>query len=225
MTFALSSFVADGVERDEAVTRRFRQRLLLNITAANTDYNLDLGTYAGTFWTAVSGTEPGATALKAIKEIQLRASAFFRVGGSGIAPYAQADASIPTILGLTSAASSGGAATEALTVTGLATTDTILSVSQKDKGANSTALIGYSTVITNGLTGIWTGNPGANAVLQVIVQRTVTAVQAGTYQLSLDGTNTYLPNILYASGDAPTAYSIAIEWYLAAGQQPVQISG
>lgn len=75
------------------------------------------------------------------------------------------------ILVFNSTASSGGAATEALTVTGLLAADTILAVSQKTKGANSTALIGWTTQIDNGITGVWTANPGASAVVQVLVKR------------------------------------------------------
>lgn len=71
----------------------------------------------------------------------------------------------------TSAATSGGAATEAVVVTGLLTTDTILSVTQKTKGANSLPLLGFSTVITNGLTVIYSADPGANAVVLVAVKR------------------------------------------------------
>lgn len=70
-----------------------------------------------------------------------------------------------------SAASSGGASTEALTVTGLLSTDTVISVSQKTPGGNNTALIGWSTLVNNGITGIWTANPGANAIVIVAVIR------------------------------------------------------
>lgn len=78
---------------------------------------------------------------------------------------------VNNILVLTSAASSGGGATEALTVTGLLTTDTILSVSQKTKGANSLPLLGFSTQATNALTGIWSADPGVGAVIIVCIKR------------------------------------------------------
>lgn len=223
MTFALASFVANGQEVDEAVTKRFRQTALFTITAANTDVALDFGNYTGTFWTAVGATEPGTTALKAIKDINTRAKAFNKAGGSGIAGYAQADASVTSTLGYSSAASISGSATQALTVTGLKSTDTVLSVSQKTPGADSLALIGWSTLIDDGISGIWAANPKAGAILQVVVQRTVTAVAAGTYQMSLNATNVNIPDFLFASGDAPTAYTIVLTWELKANEQPVQV--
>lgn len=69
----------------------------------------------------------------------------------------------------TSAAGAGGAATEAMTLTGLAAADTILSVVQKTKGANNLPLLGYSTHVADALTGIWSADPGANAVIVVTV--------------------------------------------------------
>ena len=64
----------------------------------------------------------------------------------------------------TSSAGAGGAATEAMTVTGLGASDTILAVTQSTKGANSLPLLGYSTQAANALTAIWSANPGAGAV-------------------------------------------------------------
>lgn len=75
------------------------------------------------------------------------------------------------VLSLNSAASAGGLATEALAVTGLLATDQVLAVAQKTPGANSLALLGWSTQIAGGLTGIWAADPGAGAVLQVVVKR------------------------------------------------------
>lgn len=75
------------------------------------------------------------------------------------------------LLTFTSAAGAGGAATEALTVTGLAATDTILAVSQSVKGANSLPLLGFNTLATNHLTGVWSADPGAGSVIIVTVLR------------------------------------------------------
>lgn len=75
------------------------------------------------------------------------------------------------IVVLTSAAGVGGASTEAMTVTGLLTSDVIMSVTQKTPGANSLPLIGYSTQATNSLTAIFSANPGAGAVIVVAVRR------------------------------------------------------
>ena len=79
-----------------------------------------------------------------------------------------------TTLALTSNPSVGGAVSEALTVTGLLTTDTILSVTQMTQGGStrtSLPLIGWDTVINGGLTGQWVADPGAGAVLLVAVKR------------------------------------------------------
>ncbi len=209
---------------EEAVNKRYRQRMLLSITGANTDVTYDLGTYAGTFWTATGGSTAGAAALKAIADIQIRAKSFRGLGGTGIAGKVQVDSSYTKIQAIDSTASSGGAATEAVTVTGLLSTDTILAVSQKTKGANSTALNGFGTLIDNGLTLSWTANPGASSVSTVLVSRTVTAVpSAGTYFVSMDGTNTQLPNITFFSGDAPTAIDLILEWDLKDAQEPVEL--
>lgn len=71
----------------------------------------------------------------------------------------------------TSAASVGGAASEVFTVTGLLATDTILSVSQSIKGANSLPLLGFNTQAANALTGVYSADPGAAAKIVVTVLR------------------------------------------------------
>lgn len=71
----------------------------------------------------------------------------------------------------TSSAGAGGSSTEAMTLTGLLATDTVLSVSQKTPGANHLPLIGYSTLANNSLTGIWSADPGAGTVIVVSVKR------------------------------------------------------
>lgn len=71
----------------------------------------------------------------------------------------------------TSSAGAGGAATEAMVLTGLAAGDTIVSVTQKTKGANSLPLLSYSTQAANALTGIWSADPGAGAVILVLVMK------------------------------------------------------
>jgi len=70
----------------------------------------------------------------------------------------------------TSAVSVGGAASEAMTVTGLAAGDTILAVTQKTAGAGTGKnLIAFSTQAANALTVTWDANPGAGAVIVVLV--------------------------------------------------------
>lgn len=84
--------------------------------------------------------------------------------GSGVLSYVQT-------LVFTSAAGAGGAATEAMTVTGILSSDTILAVTQKTKGGNSLPLLGYSTLGNNTLTGIWSADPGSGSVIIVAVKR------------------------------------------------------
>lgn len=75
------------------------------------------------------------------------------------------------IVVLTSAAGAGGAASAAMTVTGLQTTDVIMSVSQKTKGANNLPLLGWTTQAANALTVQWSADPGAGSVIVVTVKR------------------------------------------------------
>lgn len=75
------------------------------------------------------------------------------------------------ILVFTSSAGSGGAATEVMTVTGILATDTILSVSQSVPGASSLPLIGFNTLANNAITGVWSADPSAGAILVVAVKR------------------------------------------------------
>lgn len=84
MAFTLSKVRAYGIESEEVVAKRYKQSLILNIAAANTDVDLDLSDYSGTFWTAVGATEPGITALKAIKDIQVAADSFVGLGASSL---------------------------------------------------------------------------------------------------------------------------------------------
>lgn len=69
----------------------------------------------------------------------------------------------------TSAASTSGAATQALAITGLGANDVILSVTQATKGANNLPLLGWTTQAANALTAVWSANPGAGAVIIVHV--------------------------------------------------------
>lgn len=75
---------------------------------------------------------------------------------------------------LTSAASAGGGATENdVVVTGLLTTDVILSVSQRVPGGNNLAPIGWADQKAGSLDLTWTGDPGAGAIVEVLVLRVV----------------------------------------------------
>lgn len=79
--------------------------------------------------------------------------------------------SLVNLLALSSNAGAGGAATEVMVVTGLLSTDTILSVSQKVKGTNSLPLLGFNTQANNALTAVWSADPGAGAIILVAVKR------------------------------------------------------
>jgi len=229
MAFSLTSMKAYGVEAEEPLNKEYKQFVELNITGLSTDTDLDIGDYtSGTFWTAIGTSSDQAKALLAtLQAIQVRAKCFNGASGLGISTKQQVAG--PGILALDSAASVGGAATETLTVTGLLTSDSVLSVTQFQKGANGTALIDYGNasgqVGTAGqLDAEWTANPGAGAKVRVLLSRTVTTPGAGQYILTLDSTHTLIPNLLFASGDAPTSYSLVLSWTLKANEIPVLVS-
>ncbi len=84
--------------------------------------------------------------------------------------------------------------------------------------------VSYGTQVTNGLTVTYGAEPGAGAKVRVTVSRAaVTTVQAGTYQLTMDSTNTNIPDILFLSGDAPTAFKIVMQWSFKDGMGPVEV--
>lgn len=73
---------------------------------------------------------------------------------------------------LTSAASVGGAAIEPnLAVAGLLATDVILAVTQKTPGANSLPLLGYADQQDGTLDFIYSADPGAGAIMEILVNR------------------------------------------------------
>lgn len=74
---------------------------------------------------------------------------------------------------LESAASAGGAATESLVFAGLKADDEILSVSQRVAGANGGAPVGYSAQVADGLDVAWDLDPGAGAVVRLLVRRSL----------------------------------------------------
>lgn len=226
MAFLLTKVQAYGIEAEEAVNKRYTQRMILTITAANSDVDLDLGDYTGTFWNAVDATATGLTGLAAIKAINLAAESFIGVAGTSIAGKVQARTSIPSVLALDSAATSGTTgATRTLAVTGLLTTDSILGYTTVEDGATpayvqeaaKTCAVADQYIVT------FSADPGAGLEGRVLVSRAVTAVQAGTYQLVMNSTNAQLPDILFLSGEAPTAYVLVLDWVLKAGEQPVEV--
>ncbi len=114
-------------------------------------------------------------------------------------------------LGYVYSADPGANGTIKVLVSRTATTDTYTPVS-------------WGTQVNDGLTVTYGANPGAGAKVLVTVSRAaVTTVQAGTYQLAMDGTNTNLPNITFLSGDAPTAFKIVYQWSLKDQNGPIEV--
>lgn len=227
MTLALTGAKAWGIEAEEPRNNRYMQYLRLVGTGANTDVTYDLGAYVagslGTYWNAVDGSEPGDSALKAIRDICSRAQAFLSVGGIGLSARQMVDASRAVVQSLTSAAYGGGSATPTLTVTGLLTTDTILTAQQRVANANSLPLIGHAaTCATNDQFAVtYSADPGATGTVKVVFSRATTTPEAGTYTQAL--TNG-APDIVFASGDAPTAIDITLCWLLKDGEEPVALT-
>lgn len=227
MAFALTKIQCYGIEAEEAVNKRYQQKAILTITGLNTDVDMDLGdlTTPGTFWSAADGTATGLKGLAAFRDIAQRAQSFVGIGGSTLAPYVQADASVPALSLLDSAVSAGGAANETLTVTGLLTTDVVISARMTTEGANNVAVKTFAKAcaIAGQYAVEWTADPGAGAIVTLAIQRASTTVAAGTYQLTMDSTYTNMPNILFLSGDAPTAYVLELSWVLKPQEQPVEL--
>lgn len=227
MALVVTKFTAYGIEAEEPLQKRFQQHVLLEYTAAATDATIDIGNYTGTFWTAAGGTTTGAIALKALKDIQIKAKSPDLPTGLGLVGKYVISGAGGNIISYDSAASLGGAATEAVAVTGLAVADTILSVSQVVKGANSTALNGWTdgSRTANLLTLSWTANPGANSVSRVLVRKAAAAVTpvAGQYSVLLNATNTMIPDITFASADAPTTARLWLRWWLKDNEWPEQV--
>jgi len=210
-TFALTKYQAYGVLISSPVRKRAVQRVVLTYTAVNTDTDLDIGDDSGTFWTAAKADATyGAMATNALSHIQkivANADSLSLVGG--LDAYAKEGADY-TYHVYTSAASSGGGASETMTVTGLAATDTVLSVTQSTKGANNTAVTGWSGLALNAIDIDWTADPGAGAKVDVLVRRTATGYTS-TYSQAIQNKR---PNITFVSGGAPTSAIIILEWDL-----------
>lgn len=222
MTFALTKFEAWGVEIDEPVTKKFMQYARLVITAAATDVALDIGTDAGTFWTAALangtyGTSVATPALAALQNIVAKSSAFLGFRDSGLSCRNVLSGGVKSI---SSSAGAGGAATEAMVVTGLglAAADTIIGVTQKTKGANNLPLLGYTTQAANALTCVWSADPGAGAVVQVSILRSGLVAIVGGYVMTISNQR---PLITMAASDGLTAYDMQLSWTLKPNESPI----
>ncbi len=226
MTFAITKVQCYGIEAEEALNKRYRQYMVLTITAANTDTALDLGLNQsgslGTFWTAAGTGTPGAGALLAIQDIVTRADYFDSFGGDFMS-RAQVDGARTAVTALNSGASTGGSTSETLTLTGAVTSDLVLGATIATAGATATYLAqAPSSIATSGVYPVIFGaNPGTGAVVRVAIARAAatTTPEAGTYQVTYANKT---PDIVFASGDAPTAYAVVLKWILQPQTAPVE---
>jgi len=214
MAFACTKFKAYVVTAQSPTRARKLQRVAMTVTGLNSDTALDIGTLGGTFWTAAKadGTYGSIAnaAYDTLVKIVAEALALDEIGGT-IEAYDRNDGQKYDYFVYESAAGAGGGATEAMTVTGLLATDTILSVSQSTKGAISLPLLGFNTLGANTLTGVWSADPGAGAKILVTVRRTASAASS-SYGMSISGK---LPIITFVSGGAPTTNYLEMQWELA----------
>jgi hypothetical protein len=214
MAFACTKFKAYVVNAQSPTRARKLQRVAMTVTGLNTDVALDIGTLGGTFWTAAKadGTYgPIATAAyDTIAKIVAEALALDEIGGT-IEGYDRNDGQKYDYFKYSSTAYGGGSATPAVTVTGLLSTDTVMSVCQHVPNANSLPLLGWSTVADNALTLAYSADPGANGTVEVVVRRTASNAGA-SYAMSISGK---LPIFTFVSGGAPTTNYIELQWELA----------
>jgi hypothetical protein len=225
MTFAITKVQCYGIEAEEALNKRYRQYMVLRITAANTDTDLDLGDNQsgslGTFWTAAGTGTPGAGALLSIQDIVTRAQYFDGFGGDFM-DRAQVDSSMVNLTYIDTGASTGGAAGETLTLTGAATSDIPVAATPIVAASGAITLQQAASAIAtaDAYPVIFTGDPGSGAKLRVLLQRAgVSTPVAGTYTVSYANT---CPDIAFASGDAPTAYTVVLKWILQPQTAPVE---
>lgn len=216
MTQAITTWEAFGWERDEPVTNRFRQVMVIRTTGLNTDTVYDFDQNSGTFWTAVGN----ANALATIKNIATIAKCFLHLMGPEVEAKTKSGGGVLLVL---DGVAGSGAASVAVTATGLLTTDVILAITQNVKGGNSLPLLGYNSVVSDGFTAVYSADPGAGGHLKTTVYRPSGGTpQKGQYVETVVNTR---PDVVFASGDAPTAATFWMEWDLQPGQRPIFASG
>lgn len=133
MSFVLNKFRSFGIEADEVLNKYNKQIAVLDITALNTDSNLDIGDFSGTFWSNVNSPE----SLKAIKDLNAIVDSFIGLHASEFSNYVKVGEGDNSIISLTSAATIGGVAAnnfETVSVPGLLSTDEIISIQQMTEG-------------------------------------------------------------------------------------------
>lgn len=65
----------------------------------------------------------------------------------------------------------GGNADESVAVSGLLSTDTILSMDQETPGTNNISLIGFDTITDGVMTIHWSSDPGPGATMNIYIKR------------------------------------------------------
>lgn len=201
MTFALTAFKAYGIRTSGANRQHTHQVAELKITSANTDVDLDIGDTTGTFWTAAQADSTygtmAARALTVMTNIQAIAQDLKLPESEALSQKTPVPGG--GVMTFLSAASVGGAPAETYTVTGLLSTDTILSVVPKIASATGRAAI--SVLAGTVPAGAATGNA---TVTGLVATDTILAVTQDT-----KGANS-LPLIGYGvpgTGTLPFVYS------------------
>lgn len=226
MAFSLSAFEAFPLQVGGAQPRRAIQRCILHIAGTSADVDLDIGDDSGTFWTAAGATDIGAGALASLKQIIAQVSKVSGLFCPELDAYgvrASADSVVET-LDLNSAASAGGNATETFTVTGLLTTDNIISVDIKTMGANDVMVDTFpdAAAANNQLQVTFDGDPGVGLVLKVGFTRTSGAtLSAGEYSLAYQNSR---PNYTLPAASGLTAYTVIIDYLLLPNILPVVVN-
>lgn len=97
MAFQLHKIKAFGMEAEEPLNKRYKQHLVLLISALTTDVDLDIGDFPnGNFWSQVgTASEVAQALLKTLREIQLKAEALDWVGGRGLIQKARVGPAAP----------------------------------------------------------------------------------------------------------------------------------
>ena len=202
MAFGISSVRAYPVVAESPFRGKSIMHMVeVGLTASASDSSLALATLA-------ASDSDGA----ALKTLLARAAKIEHVAIPGLV-----EASQYPVLKYDSAASAGGAASEAYTVTGLAAADEILSVSPLTKGANAVYIRQWTDTgrSVNTLTVEYSGDPGAGAKVRVLARKAAaSAPAAGAF--SWDG-NANTPTFLLPGGTStPTAFTL----YLLIREQP-----
>lgn len=87
MALALTRCIATGEYNTDTVKTRGRQLVELHTTSAATDVSYDISNASGIFWTAVVGTDIGASALATIQKIVSIGGILIDVKGDFVQSY------------------------------------------------------------------------------------------------------------------------------------------